>query len=499
MFEKFTKISLLILSIFMSCCTSIKCQNKVDYSWILGTYNFENPNITIIKFNSDTILSVSAVKGDASVYTDAGLICDTDGNLKVIATNCAVMNSNFDTVSNSNLLKDRYLNYCQERNGAFWPFEQSVLVLPFIGDKNKFRILFTNTQSISTEQDSLRSFFYSYLNGAVIDFSKKEQGELINVWQRLYNDTITVSHITACKKDNNEDWWIILPMDGRPCYSILSYSIDTIEFFKKDCLGKIGFNNIDFEGQASFSPDRTKHARFNIANGLHLFDFDSKSGSLLNPRLIKLSVPPGNISGGLCFSPNSKYLYVFCDKLLYQLDVSNPDVESTKVLIDTLDLTSGKEYIASFNHGLLAPDGRIYISGIWDSKYLNVINSPNCKGKLCDLVQQAIPLPTKNSWGVPNYPHFRDRKDVPECPPDKTIEWSESNYKIEFKDSFLTYDFKSSKPKSISFYELSGRLIKLIELTNSNGQINIDFLSNGYFIVKIVCNNRQYIEKIIKL
>jgi hypothetical protein len=55
----------------------------------------------------------------------------------------------------------------------------------------------------------------------------------------------------------------------------------------------------------------------------------------------------------------------------------------------------------------LGPDCKIYITPASTIEYLHVINYPNRKGKASGFEQRGIKTPTKVSWSLPNYPHFR--------------------------------------------------------------------------------------------
>ncbi len=159
-------------------------------------------------------------------------------------------------------------------------------------------------------------------------------------------------------------------------------------------------------GQAAFSPNGTKYARYNKFDGVYLFDFDRETGLLSNFELL---VPSDTLlSGGLAFSPSGQFLYISSTWSLYQYDLWADDISESLVLVGKWDgyLEDGF-FPATFFQMQLAPDCRIYMSSTSSTRHLHVINQPDLPGAACDFRQHSFPLPTWNFTTMPNFPNFR--------------------------------------------------------------------------------------------
>ena len=103
---------------------------------------------------------------------------------------------------------------------------------------------------------------------------------------------------------------------------------------------------------------------------------------------------------------------------LFQFDLAANPIASSKILIDSLDLTETSPTL--FMDSKLAPDGKIYITGITGGNKLHVINNPDLQGLSCDLRQHSLILPTIDGVTVransfPNIPFFGNAPDNSVC------------------------------------------------------------------------------------
>lgn len=492
----------IIISIVLS-IQAIVAQRNLNKNWILGEWYSSDPNkgqVVILQFGESAIENLNTIEGPFHVRNGVACVSDKDGRLKAWSNNCSVINGFNDTVRNAyELKKYRDYNYCDYNGG--WVFASSVLVLPWPGQEELYQMFYTNEHS-DLELAYKYKPFISKLYGGVIDFRSNPKGELTKSWQVLYDDTITVSHLTACRHRNGRDWWICTPMDAKPCYALHTFSDTGYAFHHQQCFpGDRNFGNHDAFGQACFSPDGKYYARYLQIYGIHLFEFDDSTGLFSHPKYIDINIDPNKYAdAGVCFSPNSRFLYVAAQNYVYQYDMSEKNIAESGILIDSLDLNTGKTYIADFNQAALGYDGKVYICGAWDSRYLHVINRPNCKGKDCDLVQQAIYLPVLNTEGIPNVPHF--------------INWKAESLDCMINSSHEPADFFSAV--RISFYERKLKVIlpdelfdTNVELVDLNGKIvdkfnivkNItiecmDSYSEGIYFVRLSKNGLQKIYKI---
>jgi hypothetical protein len=168
-----------------------------------------------------------------------------------------------------------------------------------------------------------------------------------------------------------------------------------------------------------FSPDGKQYAWFNEEIGLHIFDFDRNTGLLSKPRVLDISPNPS--VGGLCFSPNSQFVYLFYRNYIYQVDTDMDKLENGYELVDTFIKDPQGGLDNSFLFGMLGPDCRIYITARNTTQYYTVIAYPDKKGPSCDVRQLKFKLLWyKDIAAIPNFPHFRIDEPWP-CDPEISL------------------------------------------------------------------------------
>lgn len=218
--------------------------------------------------------------------------------------------------------------------------------------------------------------------------------------------------LTACKHANGRDWWIVVPHSLRNKIYIYLLSPNGINLIREKEFGKNKVSKKSF-GQASFSPDGTHYAIWGgdkvLGTGyIRIYDFDRCTGELINEKSDTMLTIYGS---GLCFSPNSEYLYISNDRSIVQFDFKSVDFFSSKKLVAIWDKWKG-EFNTRFTLSFMAlgQDKKIYIipNGA-SSGYINMIKYPDKQGKECEVKQHTIKLPTVFgiSATIPNYPNFR--------------------------------------------------------------------------------------------
>jgi len=232
--------------------------------------------------------------------------------------------------------------------------------------------------------------------------------------QQVIDDTLA-QMLLAVKHGNGRDWWIIVPRDYGNKYFSLLLDPNGISGPYDQAIGE-NWSYKDWSGQASFSPDGSWYARANPHNELHLFRFDRCTGLLSQPR--KLTLPDPDLSAcGVAFSPNSQRLYVSTGLMLFQYDLTKSDVEVARALVGEYDGHVAPNLPTTFFQMMLAPNGKIYMTGTSSVNVLHVIHNPDALGLACDFRQHDLVLPARIMWQVPNFPHFR-LFDLPGSPCD---------------------------------------------------------------------------------
>jgi hypothetical protein len=138
-----------------------------------------------------------------------------------------------------------------------------------------------------------------------------------------------------------------------------------------------------------------------------LFDFDRCSGHLSNQKKHTL-YNVDHFGIGASFSPDSKRLYAFDDRVAFQYDLTAPDIFVSETIIAEWN---GSLYLNIWPNnwwqGQLAPDGRIYVNNSNANLNLHRVRFPNRKGLACQFVQNDIATPTINADDMPNLPNYR--------------------------------------------------------------------------------------------
>ena len=257
-------------------------------------------------------------------------------------------------------------------------------------------------------------------------------------------------------------------------------------------------------GQTSFSPDGTLIAKFCSLTGLDVMDFNRETGEVSNNR--HLEIPTNYATSGVAFSPSSQFVYVSTKDSLWQVDVTEPNLEDGLEFIDRYDGFQDP-FSTNIVKQQLGPDCRIYISSTNGVSSMHVIRNPDAKGKDCDFRQHYLDLPYDNGiLSMPNFPHFRvDEDDV--CDPTITGLFDLPIEVVSGLDVYpnptsggLTIELPDVVSGWVSIMDLHGRVLQNLELVNhKKSQLDVSLLDPGFYFVKVItADNQTYVEKFIK-
>ena len=178
-----------------------------------------------------------------------------------------------------------------------------------------------------------------------------------------------------------------------------------------------GLSHLDGVGQAHFSPDGMKYAKFSginnvVGNYIYLYDFDRCTGLLSNPKVYNDTTVP-NQTGGISFSPDGNILYHFASHNIYQIDAnseSSEDMALSRTFVADQgtfrDTIKNFIFFPRYFQGQLGPDGKIYIVGN-QGRIVTTIGNPDIVGENCNVVQGKVLLPTLNALSLPHFPNYR--------------------------------------------------------------------------------------------
>ncbi|KGE85079.1 hypothetical protein IX84_29735 [Phaeodactylibacter xiamenensis] len=288
---------------------------------------------------------------------------------------------------------------------AGWSYPQSGLILPFPEDPSRAALI--NTQTNRYEIGGQMIGVGENIYFSEIDQSAAEGlGAVVVRKELLLSDTVDIGKLSACRHANGRDWWIIMPeFDSNRFYRYLL----TPSGISLEGIQEIGALVPSGVGQALFSPDGTKHLRYNgisstVGDYVTIYDFDRCTGLLSNFR--QRNHEKEGSGGGAVISKNSRYLYVMASVDLYQYDLWAEDIEATRTLVAEYD-GHLDPFPTTFFLGQLAPDGKIYICSTNGVTSLHVIHNPDAGCPDCRIEQHGIELPTFNSFSIPNQPNYR--------------------------------------------------------------------------------------------
>ncbi len=158
-------------------------------------------------------------------------------------------------------------------------------------------------------------------------------------------------------------------------------------------------------GYLKFSPDGTKLISCNYQNNIELFDFDTTTGIINNPKLVSSKFA----NYGVEFSPSGKIAYVTTGDVnvfeLLQFDLTSSNISNTATLL--YKATNIANQVGALQ---LAIDGKIY-TPIFDIPYISVINNPEILGLGCNFQLNAVSLGT--GLGQAGLPQFIQSYFIP--------------------------------------------------------------------------------------
>ena len=466
--------------------TSTQAQNKYDYQWVFG----QRPGIRF-DFNQNPVkidtLNLSRVFSSAN----AG-ICNEEGELQFYSNRCYINNHEHELMENGDSISlDSLLGFCgtDGMSGAN-VVTQTILALPVPDHPDEYLLFYHGLRLVQI--DSQWIFIPTLLFSAQVDMRiNNGLGAAVSKNDTLLNAPMAVGYIQAVQHANGNDWWIMIPEYASNCYFRFLLTSEGLIGPFKQCIG-IPWDSRDQSGQAVFSPDGNRYARYNPFNGLHLFDFDRCRGLLSNHQFFEPIVVDSSYSGGtgLAFSPNSQFLYVMTTLEVFQYDTQASDIENSKIQVGEYD-GFANPWPVIYAFSMLAPDDKIYIAAGSSTYNLSVINQPDSAGLACGFVPHGIDLPTFNFVGLPNFPHFRTGVSSEVC--DTLFTTTTAIFQEEVLEVWpnpasqrVNVRFESFQAAArIEIFDLHGRLVKTAILSKSTSEINLMKLNGGMYFYRI--------------
>ena len=384
---------------------------KTDYTWLTGyesyagydtvyqhwfgisKFDFNQPNVAITR---DSL----GINFDSSNST----ISDSNGNV-LFYCNGVRINNSFDQlmVNGDSLSEGYFLNVLYTTAYQLGiPYPQYHLVLANPNDAGKYDIfhLYVDTFAGGNADLGVKNLLHSSIDV----YANNDSGLVLPKNISIIDHEIGAA-VCATKHGNGRDWWICTYQVGTNCFDMLLYNgSDTLP--SHSTCGGMGFQHPHYESMR-FSPDGSRFVLASDSGYICFYDFDRCNGTLsfLDTLHIPQIVDSSWVPWGVEFSPNSRFVYVFCQFKIFQFDMSASPIGNSIQTIATYNPSDGP-YPMNYFHAQLAPDGKIYVNSGNTDYFIGVINNPDGEGSACNYLDHSISLPTFISC-LPYYPDYR--------------------------------------------------------------------------------------------
>ncbi|MEY4902947.1 MAG: hypothetical protein RLZZ292_762 [Bacteroidota bacterium] len=488
-------VKLYIVVLFLFVFNTIFAQPLHDANWILGVKLNKGVNI----FFNDSI-NIKKIPIILPSYTEIVSISDKKGRLIAYSNGCAIANRNHEIMDNGLKINPGKENdsYCYNDTGEYidfgYPLTQGMIFLPHPSDTNLYSLFHIPFEI----NNSLKKIFSYPLYQSTLDKSKNNgDGAVVLKNKPILKDTINMGQISATKHANGKDWWIIIPKSNSNLYYKLLFTQKGIEKVDTQSIGKAWTDDTD--GEVNFSPDGTLFARVNRKYKVSLFDFDRCSGRFSNPRF--LEYPKSNaVAAGLAFSPSSRFLYVTNRNELFQFDTQAKDIDSSRILIDTL-LPFKNPLETSFYIMQLAPNNKIYIGSTNGVYSFHTIHAPDSLGKKCGFKQNDFQMPAQYYIGLPYMPNYRLGASATPCLIADDDTPSEVPLIVQLypnpANQQLTVQLFDSSPATIRFYNSVGILVYEKTSAEISTSIEVGAWASGIYFCKVRQGDKEVVQKVV--
>lgn len=274
---------------------------------------------------------------------------------------------------------------------------QGALIVPHPGTPNQYFLF-----GVDAIENDLRNG----LQVALVDMSAQSgRGEVLSKGVRLPTPTLSspvTEKLVAVRHANGRDTWVLV--HGWDTNAFMAFLVSpagvspgpvATSFTGTIHQGSTGVSRLyNAIGCMAVSPDGQRLAVTQYQAGVEVFDFDTQTGQVSNPR----ALPPsrGNLPAyGLAFSPSSDLLYASGHDLV-QYDLVSGTQQT---------LAYGRDNGESIGAWALqlGPDGRLYLAAP-DRNALDSIEFPDVRGAACAVRLNAVTFdsPAAVVWGLPN-------------------------------------------------------------------------------------------------
>ncbi len=463
-----SKIYFFITCFFAFLC-NLSAQNKSDYIWVFPS-NFEpSEGIegSILDFNGGHV-TISESLFATELGSSYSMINDRNtGELLFYTGGCEIVNKEHEIMENGDDFNSGQIHdlLCEDFSGQY-PARNMVITLPSGYDGNKFHLI---SKPFYEPEEAPHTFDKILLTTIDMSFNEGLGKVMEKNVVSFEGVDLLGSYLTACKHQNGKDWWVIQMEEMTNRYLIFLLDESGFQYHHDHEEGYAFGERSSSTGHATFSPDGSIFAFYNPHDDLIVFDFDRESGELSNYRKVDAenSTQGNENRGSVAISPNSRFAYLASDRMMYQVDLWESDLQGSLELIAEWDGFQDP-LIVGLTNVILGPDCRMYVGTGSGSFHLGVIYEPDLKGQDCLFVQHDLELPSPKSRGsMPNFPHFRIDEEEP-C--DKGITLSDNPVYISMQQNIYTFPNPTSGEISFKF-EIPLRSGAILNVHDAMGQL----------------------------
>ncbi len=367
---------------------------KQDNVWVFGyDYNPGDGLSECTQFAFGDSLIITNYQRPMELLNSNAMISDSAGNLLLLSNGCYASKADGTKVKNSDGMNpgSLYDLFCTTSSG--YNIKNSIL-LPDPGKPSVYHIFHLPSDD----------YFYAFMQSSFDLLADGGAGATLFKNKALVPDTIHPDGLHAVRHANGRDWWVMAAelFSNRHYLLLLTPQGVTI---KQQAIGEPTWSQAG--GNIVFSPDGTKMARFNARDDLRVFDFDRCTGELSNPIYVKMIGPGDNqLTSGLAWSADSRYIYAQENRVIYQFDVLSSDLVASQTIAAEWDPVARCPFTVEFGYIELGPDGRIYCRPSSGQNCMHRMQHPERVGTACNMQLSYFNFtyPYKN---LPHFPNFR--------------------------------------------------------------------------------------------
>ena len=468
-----------------------------DHQWVFGysAWEEEKFGISLLDFNAGSVeVSFYTESDEYSLDFTGSFLNDRQGQLLLHTNHCTIRDKEWQVISGNEQITTTGLaaNSCFDGTDSYGALQGTIL-LPDLQDSTLTYVLHKDFITDFENNDLFSSDFWFSTVVQVDDsflFEKKHKFNLAS---------LVVENLTACPNKDKDGWWVLIAQQNSNIFERYLIRNGAVE---NKISQPIGIPFIISElgiGQAQYSPDARYFAVNSEAHGVLLYDFNNQTGLLSNFRNIPYP-DSENVAKGLCFSPNSRFIYVTTAENVYQIDLENDNEVIHLGYYRSWDETGWPVGLGMIFGG---PDCRLYVSPGSGTNYLHAILNPDEKGAACNFAERIIPLPARVSHHLPNLPQYRYLNGC-----DSSIGFPFMVTTEELEESMFTIHPNPASTMlhietdlnnlTYHIYDLLGHIIQNGEVQQK--KINIESVSEGmYYLVLENRRGERYTQKVMIL